>query len=123
MVEQLAVAQSMCIYLFSMKDRRTYADRADYLKKAVTKRRKKIREMAVEHLGGKCHLCGYNRSISALDIHHLNASKKSFGISQSGCTRSWERVKREIEKCVLICANCHREVHAGITQLPMETSE
>lgn len=106
-----------------MKDRRTYADRAEYLKKAVAKRRKKIRKMAVEHLGGKCHLCGYDRSYEALDIHHKNPAIKSFGISQDGCTRSWEKVREEIKKCVLICANCHREVHAGITQLPMETSE
>lgn len=78
---------------------------------------------AIEYLGGKCQICGYDRCIDALDIHHKDPKKKSFGISEDGVTRSWERVKAEIEHCILICANCHREVHAGITQLPTETLE
>jgi predicted HNH restriction endonuclease len=105
-----------------MKDKRTYAERADYLKKAVSKRRKRIREMAVAHKGGACAICGYTRCPAALEFHHPDPTQKDFSISADGSTRSWERVKREIEKCQLVCANCHREVHAGITQLPMVTS-
>lgn len=74
--------------------------------------------MAREHLGGKCMLCGYSRCLEALDFHHRDPKKKDFGLSEGGITRSWEKTKKEIEKCALICANCHREVHAGITQLP-----
>lgn len=102
-----------------MPEKRTYADRADYLKKAVAKRRKKIRERAVAHKGGRCEICGYARCIEALEFHHLDPSKKDFSISADGMTRSWERVFREIEKCILLCSNCHREVHAGITQLSL----
>lgn len=105
-----------------MAEKRTYADRAEYLKKAVAKRRKKIKQMAVEYLGGQCVICGYKRCSDALDIHHRNPHQKEFGLAKHGLTRSWERTRQELEKCVLICANCHREVHAGITQLPMETS-
>ncbi|MEN9558487.1 MAG: hypothetical protein RL141_856 [Candidatus Parcubacteria bacterium] len=101
-----------------MKDKRTYADRADYLKKAVAKRRKRLRELAIAHKGGACALCGYNKCSQALEFHHLDPSKKDFSVSADGSTRSWERIKNEIAKCALICANCHREVHAGITQLP-----
>jgi len=68
-------------------------------------------------------LCGYNRCKDALQFHHLNSEKKDFGVSQAGLTRSWERVKKEIEKCVLVCANCHREIHSGIAQPPAEMSE
>ena len=100
-----------------MPDKRTYAERADYIKAAVAKRRKLIRERAVALLGGKCQLCGYARCIGALEFHHPDPSKKDFSISADGMTRSWERVKAEVEKCILICANCHREVHAGMTQL------
>ncbi len=99
------------------KDRRSYAQRADYLKKAVIKRRKKIREMAVAYKGGQCQLCSYDRCLAALEFHHPDPVQKDFSISADGSTRSWARVRLEIEKCVLLCANCHREVHAGITQL------
>lgn len=52
------------------KEKRTYRDRAEYLKKAVIKRRDKLRAMALEYKGGKCELCGYNRCGSALSFHH-----------------------------------------------------
>ena len=100
------------------KDKRKYADRAEYLKRAVDKRRKMIRKMAIEYKGGKCAICGYYKSINALEFHHFDSGKKDFGISAKGYTRSWEQVKRELGKCVLLCSNCHREVHDGITQLP-----
>lgn len=99
-----------------MPERRTYADRAEYLKKAVAKRRRKIRQMLVEYKGGGCHICGYDKCIDALDLHHKIAALKDFGISSSGLTRSWEKNKAEADKCVLLCANCHREIHAGYKQ-------
>jgi hypothetical protein len=101
-----------------MPERRTYADRREYLIEAVRKRRKRLRMMAREYLGGKCMICGYARCTDALDFHHRDPKEKEFGLSDRGLTRSWEKTLKEIKKCVLICANCHREVHAGITQLP-----
>lgn len=97
--------------------KRTYADRREYLIQAVAKRRKKIREMAIEYLGGECCLCGYKRCSAALDFHHQDESQKSFGLSQDGMTRSWTKTRQELEKCILVCANCHREIHAGTLQL------
>jgi len=105
------------------KDKRKYADRRKYLVKAVAKRRKKIREEAIKYKGGKCNICGYSKCSKALDFHHIDEVGKGFGISAKGYTRSWNRVKAELNKCVLICANCHREIHVGITQPPVETSE
>ncbi len=101
-----------------MADKRKYKDRAEYLKNAVAKRRKKMRFMAVEYKGGKCQLCGYNKCVQALEFHHFDSIEKDFGVSADGITRSWNRVKAELEKCILLCANCHREVHSGLTQLP-----
>ncbi|GBE17231.1 hypothetical protein BMS3Abin15_01068 [bacterium BMS3Abin15] len=94
-----------------MKEKRKYADRKEYIKKAVSKRRKKIRGMAKEYKGGKCSICGYDKCEDALEFHHNSEKEKEFGLSQSGLTRSWERVKKEVDKCILVCANCHRELH------------
>lgn len=80
---------------------------------AVIKRRKKLKQMAVDYLGGCCQLCGYNKTLSALDFHHKDPSQKDFGISANGATRSFEKLKIELDKCILVCANCHREIHAG----------
>ena len=102
-----------------MKDKRKYADRSEYLKAAVANRRKTIRQKAIQYKGGKCQLCGYNKCLEALEFHHF--LEKTFGISQKGYTRSWEKVKKELNKSVLLCANCHREVEKGITQLPRKS--
>ena len=77
--------------------------------------------MTVEYKGGRCQVCGYDRCIEALEFHHLDPTQKDFGISHRGYTRSWEKVKEEVDKCILLCANCHREVHAGKLQLPQVT--
>ncbi len=102
-------------------DKRRYSDRREYLIEAVRKRRKKLRQLAIEYKGGKCLLCGYKKCGEALEFHHTGSSGKDFGISHKGYTRSWKRVKEELDKCVMLCANCHREVHAGKLQLPRET--
>ena len=105
------------------KDKRKYADRAEYLKEAVKKRRRNLRLKAVEYKGSKCCVCGYDRYDKALEFHHLDEDLKSFGISAKGITRSWEKTKKELEKCILLCSNCHRELHAGKLQLPVEIQE
>ncbi len=99
-------------------DRRKYADRREALIKAVSKRRKKIKALSIEYMGGKCQICGYQKYQGALELHHINKSEKGFGIGDKGYTRSWEKVKAELNKCILLCANCHREVSAGIQGLP-----
>ena len=100
-----------------MKETRTYKDRREYFIQAVKKRRKKIRLRAIKHLGGKCIKCGYNKYPEALEFHHKNPLEKEFNVSKKGHCRSWERVLREIQKCDLLCANCHRELHVERNKL------
>ena len=76
--------------------------------------------MAVEYKGGKCERCGYSQRIGALEFHHLDSSKKDFNISQRGYTRGWKQVVEELEKCAMLCANCHRELHAQVSSAPRE---
>jgi Zn finger protein HypA/HybF involved in hydrogenase expression len=78
---------------------------------AAARRRTKIR--AVDLAGGKCIRCGYNKSMNALHFHHPN-SNKEFSISRAGGIVSWARIKAELEKCILVCANCHAELHEEI---------
>ena len=51
----------------------------------------------------------------ALEFHHVNPSSKSFAIAPGGVTRSLDAARSEAAKCVLLCANCHAEVEAGLT--------
>jgi len=105
------------------RDKRSYRDRRDYLIQAVKKRRAAIRRKAIQYKGGKCEVCGYNRCEEALEFHHLKTDHKEFGISHKGYTRSWKRVEEELSKCMLLCANCHREVHAGLQLLRVTVVE
>lgn len=84
---------------------------------AVQRRRKKTKELLVEYKGGKCEICGYDKCISALEFHHIASGEKEFGIGQKGYTRSFEKNKEEVDKCILVCANCHREIHEGLIDL------
>jgi len=118
MAEHSAVTELHDLF---MTEKRTYKDRREYLIKAVQKRRERVRLMAVNYKGGCCQACGYDRCIEALEFHHLDPLLKDFGISYKGYARSWERVRLEADKCVLLCANCHREFHAGKLQLPQVT--
>lgn len=80
-----------------------------------TRYSKKIKEQLIEYKGGKCEICGYNRYFGALEFHHLDPTKKDFGIS--GGTKSFEKLKPEVDKCILVCSNCHREIHGGLIDL------
>ena len=97
-----------------MKEKRKYADRREYLIKAVQRRRKKIRQLAINYKGGCCQICGYNKCPEALEFHHLGSGGKDFGISDKGYTKSWSKIKAELDKCILLCSNCHREIHHNI---------
>ena len=63
----------------------------------------------LDYKGGKCERCGYNKCNAALEFHHLDPSKKEFRLSYS--RKGFEKVKKELDKCILVCANCHREIH------------
>ena len=70
-----------------------------------------LKKMAVRHKGGKCSVCGYDKCLEALIFHHHD--KKDFGIAFKGYTRSWQSVLKELNNCILVCSNCHAEIHAA----------
>jgi hypothetical protein len=81
---------------------------------AVSRKRKQLKKDLVEYKGGKCEICGYDKCVAAMDFHHKNPEEKDFGLSQDGHTKSWESLKNEADKCLLLCANCHRELHDNL---------
>ena len=82
----------------------------------INSRIRKKKEL-IKIFGGKCKICGYNKYVGALDFHHLNPETKSFALSVKGLCYSWDAVKREAKKCIILCKNCHTEVENGITKL------
>jgi transposase-like protein len=84
---------------------------------AVARRRRRLKEILVSEAGGACTVCGYDRHIGALQFHHRTGEAKKFGLADRGLTRSLEAVRAEAAKCILLCANCHSEVEAGIVTL------
>jgi len=85
--------------------------RRKYLRFQVSEQRRKVKLQCIEYKGGKCERCGYNKCPAAMTFHHIDPSQKDFGISSNGVSRSFEKCKPELDKCILLCVRCHAEVH------------
>ena len=71
-------------------------------------RKKKL----VDLLGGKCEICGYNKNYSSLAFHHKDITTKSFGLAGRNLSdKPWDLLAEEVKKCILLCHNCHNELH------------
>lgn len=98
---------------------REYKNEWDRAHKEDIKIRKRIRgalikKALVEYKGGACSVCGYNKNIAVLSFHHINDenTQKEYDISiRMGNRCSLETLKKEADKCILVCENCHREIH------------
>lgn len=72
-------------------------------------KRKKLKEEVVKLLGGKCTECGYNKCIEALELHHKSSKEEKIHLLIKNESR--QKLLKEAKKCILLCANCHREAH------------
>ena len=86
-----------------------------YCKKCVnkqtTERSQAFKKLIVDYKGGCCERCGYNKSISALEFHHINPEEKDFILGGLKNKVLNDKIKKELNKCIMVCANCHREIH------------
>jgi transposase/DNA-directed RNA polymerase subunit RPC12/RpoP len=87
---------------------------------AVSERRRRVKEILVAEAGGSCAACGFDAYVGALQFHHRDPATKAFEVSRQGITRSLERLRLEARKCVLLCANCHAMVEAGLLPVPVD---
>lgn len=99
------VDKKRLILTSDQKKKRNYINVKSYIKK--------IKLKAIEYKGGKCEICGYDKCVRSLDFHHINPKEKEFGIG-SGVCKSWKKIKIELDKCMLVCKNCHGEIHHNI---------
>jgi|ERR1035437_1774692 hypothetical protein len=77
-------------------------------------RRYRVKLLAVEYLGNKCNRCNWSGDLSGFDIHHKNPKEKEFNPSAVYLANmSWDKVKKEIDKCELLCALCYRKEHSN----------
>lgn len=77
----------------------------------MTATKKDLKKSAVNKLGGECINCGYKRCLAALHFHHINKWEKEFNISEKS---NWYDISCEIKKCMLLCSNCHAEIHENM---------
>lgn len=86
----------------------------------VKRWRNNTKSRMVESMGGKCCVCGYNKCNTALAFHHLDPSKKDFSFGATRANpKNWNAIVDELRKCILVCNNCHSEIHENITDIPI----
>jgi len=87
--------------------------------KQTTERHKDFKQKSVKYKGGKCACCGFNKYLEALEFHHVDPKVKEISISKLRCTNFEKNphVKKELDKCILVCSNCHKGIHAGYIQI------
>jgi len=80
-------------------------------KRDGTVRQRKFKEKCVKYKGGACCRCGYSKCFGALEFHHRDPAQKDFSLSRVRNHKWTKDLQRELNKCDLLCANCHRETH------------
>ena len=73
-----------------------------------------LKQKCVDYKGGACEICGYDKCIASLEFHHIDSSQKDFQISDFKSHAFSEKIKKELDKCMLLCRNCHGETHFNI---------
>lgn len=101
--------------------RRGIVGKSVYCKVCTTEqtleRQHSFKRRCIEYKGNRCRECGYNKCDSALEFHHLDPNQKDFSIASSRLKTFSDLIRKELDKCVLLCCLCHREVHTGIRTL------
>lgn len=120
-MEDVKCTRCACLYpntelfFYMRKDRPgkfNYSECKKCFKARIANRAREQKAFCLEYKGGKCQECGYSKCIGALEFHHTDPSTKEFGIAKNFVCR--ERLIKELEKCKLLCSNCHREAHEAM---------
>lgn len=85
----------------------------NHLRREVRRQRS---EFLIEKMGGRCYICRNIYHYSAYDFHHIDPAKKDFALSQKMETPDFDKILQEAKKCLLVCSNCHRELHFNLNK-------
>ncbi len=118
--ENHSIKEASDKFNLSISTIKRYKNKSDKLRednrnsRNVIEWRRRVKIKLVEYKGNNCEICGYNKCITSLEFHHLNPEEKDFTIS--GKTNSFEKLKSEVDKCILVCRNCHGEIHFNLEE-------
>lgn len=107
---------SKCKLCLDIANKKWDIDNKERSSKYKYERRQNIKKQLFEYLGGKCNICGLVDHISCYDFHHINPKEKEKEVSYIA-GYSLKRAMEEVKKCVLLCAHCHRKLHAGVLEV------
>lgn len=112
--------RSPCKECIKDENKRRYCHETSNAKRKNTEKitaKNKLKKELVDRFGGKCHRCGYNEFMAGLDFHHVSGDKQNtisnMLLLAIGNRRRMEELIAEIEKCILLCRNCHSGLHVG----------
>ena len=108
--KQKGIRQPYCRVCKNLDYKTKYSRKPEYIDRNHKRRRDNHQKVLEYKSQFSCIACPESDPI-CLDFHHLDPSEKEFNLTQSSF--SWNRLKKEIEKCIVICSNCHRKLHAG----------
>ncbi|NBP04146.1 MAG: hypothetical protein EBU90_29440 [Proteobacteria bacterium] len=120
--KKLGILQSRCKECQAEYHRKHYVDNKNYYGNKRKINNRKYRTMGRKFIdqykaNSSCYFCKENTPV-CLDFHHLDPNVKDSNISQmKGHARNIDTIKKEIEKCIVVCSNCHRKLHSGLIQL------
>lgn len=100
-------------YCFECSPSYSKEDKSQGRAKTITAIRHAVKKELVKYKGGKCEICGYDKCLGSLQFHHLDPNKKEFNPSReyNKSNPNMDDLKKEVDKCQLLCANCHSEIH------------
>jgi len=106
--------------------RELHAKEQQHKKTWAVNRRRELKTKAIEYLGGKCSKCGYNKTITPVVFHHIDAATKEIRPARVLDSLNWDKIKKELKKTILLCENCHNELHhpeESFTAIPNQSKK
>jgi len=112
--QRVLAEAAKCVLVCANCHRLRHLAEAGEPKRSDVRRWRDVKALSVEWLGGHCESCGLEAAPGLFEFHHRDAAKKSFGLGRAGLRRKWPEIEAELEKCALLCPNCHRETHTTL---------
>lgn len=98
---------------YTRRGKQTHSWCKECISANTLERQRTLKRQCVEYKGGRCEVCGGHFHPAVFDFHHMNPDEKDFTLSHVKSLKFSDVIKAELDKCILVCANCHRVIHAN----------